>query len=190
MNCRVPWRVWLLLTRWATITFSRTLFHGVNEIYLKVQSSLSTFTYNNNSISPKNSAFDKLKEIRVISLRRCGQLRRNEITWNYGQLTDLETFYSISTTWWCGSLGSRTSWGVGFCIWATWNFCCGIYWDTVLGCIQKFPDWVENEINNKNIHSLRSNTDGYGGKAHQIDSQNSDTTAPNGTELYHLQFSL
>jgi hypothetical protein len=48
-----------------------------------------------------------------------------------------------------------------------------------------------NEIyayNNK--HSLRSNTKGYGGKTHQTDSQNSDTTAPSGRELYHLQFSL
>jgi hypothetical protein len=39
---------------------------------------------------------------------------------------------------------------------------------TVLrGCIQKFPDWVDNEIyayNNK--HSLRSNTKGYDGKTH------------------------
>jgi hypothetical protein len=37
----------------------------------------------------------------------------------------------------------------------------------VRGCIQKFPDWVDNEIyayNNKN--SLRSNTKGYGGKTH------------------------
>jgi hypothetical protein len=35
------------------------------------------------------------------------------------------------------------------------------------GCIQKFPDWVDNEIyayNNK--HSLRSNTKGYVGKTH------------------------
>jgi hypothetical protein len=34
-------------------------------------------------------------------------------------------------------------------------------------CIQKFPDWVENEINNSsnnNKHSLRSNTKGYGDK--------------------------
>jgi hypothetical protein len=31
------------------------------------------------------------------------------------------------------------------------------------GCIQKFPDWVD-KINNKNKHSLRSNTKGYGGK--------------------------
>jgi hypothetical protein len=34
-------------------------------------------------------------------------------------------------------------------------------------CIQKFPDWVDNEIyayNNK--HSLRSNKKGYGGKTH------------------------
>jgi hypothetical protein len=41
------------------------------------------------------------------------------------------------------------------------------------GCIQKFPDWVNNEINNNNNnnnnnnkHSLRSNTKGYGGKTH------------------------
>jgi hypothetical protein len=60
-------------------------------------------------------------------------------------------------------------------------------WD-VRGCIQKFPDWVNNEINNK--HSLRSNTKGYDGKTHQTDSKNSDTTAPSGRELYHLQFSL
>jgi hypothetical protein len=35
----------------------------------------------------------------------------------------------------------------------------------IRGCIQKFPDWVDNEINNNNNkHSLRSNTKGYGGK--------------------------
>jgi hypothetical protein len=34
------------------------------------------------------------------------------------------------------------------------------------GYIQKFPDWVDNEINNSNKHSLRSNTKGYGGKTH------------------------
>jgi hypothetical protein len=33
----------------------------------------------------------------------------------------------------------------------------------IQGYIQKFPDWVDNEINN-NKHSLRSNTKGYGGK--------------------------
>jgi hypothetical protein len=41
-----------------------------------------------------------------------------------------------------------------------------------------------NEIyayNNK--HSLRSNKKSYGGKTHQADSQNSDTTAPSGIEL-------
>jgi hypothetical protein len=35
------------------------------------------------------------------------------------------------------------------------------------GYIQKFPDWVDNEIyayNNK--HSLRSNIKGYGGNIH------------------------
>jgi hypothetical protein len=48
-----------------------------------------------------------------------------------------------------------------------------------------------NDINNdNNKHSLRSNTKGYGGKTHQTDSQNSDTTAPSGRELYHLQSSL
>jgi hypothetical protein len=37
----------------------------------------------------------------------------------------------------------------------------------IRGCIQKFPDWVRNEIyayNHK--HSLRSNTKGYGGKTY------------------------
>jgi hypothetical protein len=47
-----------------------------------------------------------------------------------------------------------------------------------------------NEINNNNKHSLRSNTKGYGGNIHYTDSQKSDTTAPSGRELYHLQFSL
>jgi hypothetical protein len=30
--------------------------------------------------------------------------------------------------------------------------------------VQKFPNWVDNENNNK--HSLRSNIKGYGGKTH------------------------
>jgi hypothetical protein len=30
----------------------------------------------------------------------------------------------------------------------------------------------------------------YGGKTHYADSQNKDTTAPSGRELYHVQFSL
>jgi hypothetical protein len=35
----------------------------------------------------------------------------------------------------------------------------------IRGCIQKFPDLVDNEINNnKNKHSLRSNTKGYSNK--------------------------
>jgi hypothetical protein len=34
-------------------------------------------------------------------------------------------------------------------------------------CIQKFPDWVDNEIYAYyNKHSLRSNIKGYGGKIH------------------------
>jgi hypothetical protein len=37
---------------------------------------------------------------------------------------------------------------------------------------------------------LRSNTNGYGGKTHWTDSQNSDTSTPSGRELYHLQFLL
>jgi hypothetical protein len=41
-----------------------------------------------------------------------------------------------------------------------------------------------------NKHSLRSDTKGYSGKTHQTDSQNSDTTASSGREVYHLQFSL
>jgi hypothetical protein len=39
-------------------------------------------------------------------------------------------------------------------------------------------------------YSFNSNTKGYGSKTHQADSQNNDTTAPSGRELYHLQFSL
>jgi hypothetical protein len=58
--------------------------------------------------------------------------------------------------------------------------------ECVRDCIQKFPDWVDNEINN-NKHSLRSKTKGYGGDTHQTVS---DTTAPTGRELYHLQSSL
>jgi hypothetical protein len=57
------------------------------------------------------------------------------------------------------------------------------YAPVIRGCIQKFPDWADNEINNNNKHLLRSNTKGYGSKTHQADSQNSDTTAPSGREL-------
>jgi hypothetical protein len=61
----------------------------------------------------------------------------------------------------------------------------------IWGCIQKFPDWVDDEIYAyKNKHSLRCNTKGYGGSTYYTDSQNSDTTAPSGKELYHLQLSL
>jgi hypothetical protein len=52
----------------------------------------------------------------------------------------------------------------------------------IRGCIRKFPDCVDNEINN-NKHSLRSNTKGYGGRTYYPDSQNSDTTAPSSREL-------
>jgi hypothetical protein len=41
-----------------------------------------------------------------------------------------------------------------------------------------------------NKHSLRSSTKGYGSKTYYTDSQNSSTTAPSGTELCPLQFSL
>jgi hypothetical protein len=58
-------------------------------------------------------------------------------------------------------------------------------------CIQTFPDWVGNEMYSYLwYYSLRSNIKGYGHKTHYIDSQNRDTTAPSGRELYHLQFSL
>jgi hypothetical protein len=48
----------------------------------------------------------------------------------------------------------------------------------------------DNEIHNNNKHSFRGNTKLYGGKSLYANSQNSDTTAPNGRKLYHLQFSL
>jgi hypothetical protein len=55
-----------------------------------------------------------------------------------------------------------------------------------------YPKVSDNEINNNNNneHALRSNTKDCGGKTHYTDAQNSDTTAPSGRELYHLQFSL
>jgi hypothetical protein len=74
----------------------------------------------------------------------------------------------------------------------TWrNTTATFLYDAVGECIQKFPDWVDNEIYAYNDKlSLRSNIKGYDGQTHLIDSQNSDTTAPSGRELYHLQFSL
>jgi hypothetical protein len=41
-----------------------------------------------------------------------------------------------------------------------------------------------------NVLYIGTSTKVYGGKTHYTDSQNSDTTAPSGRELYHLQFSL
>jgi hypothetical protein len=65
------------------------------------------------------------------------------------------------------------------------------FWLNIRGCIQKFPDWVNNEIYAYLwYYLLRSNTKGYGGKTDWTDSQNSDTTASSGRELYHLQLSL
>jgi hypothetical protein len=66
-------------------------------------------------------------------------------------------------------------------------------WQNIWGCIQKFLDWVNNKIsnnNNNNKQLFRSSTKGYGSKTHYTDSQNNDTTAPTGRELYHFQFSL
>jgi hypothetical protein len=54
----------------------------------------------------------------------------------------------------------------------------------------KISGLSHKEMNNNNIHSLRSNKKGYGGKIHYSDSQNSDTTALSCRNLYHLQFSL
>jgi hypothetical protein len=58
---------------------------------------------------------------------------------------------------------------------------------TCRGYIQKFPDWVDNEIYAYLwYYLLRSNTKGYGRRTHLTDSQNSATTAPSGRELYHM----
>jgi hypothetical protein len=59
------------------------------------------------------------------------------------------------------------------------------------GCIQKLPDWVDNELYAYFwYYSLRSNSKGYGHKTHYTDSKNSDTTASCFRELYQFQFSL
>jgi len=64
-----------------------------------------------------------------------------------------------------------------------------ILYSIIRGCIQMFPDWVDNEMYAYlRYYTLRSNTKGHGGKTHWTDSQNSDTTAPSGWEMYHLQF--
>jgi hypothetical protein len=60
----------------------------------------------------------------------------------------------------------------------------------VSGLSRKEINNNNNNNNNKDKHSLRSNIKGYGGKTRLTDSQNSDTTAPSGRELYHFQFSL
>jgi hypothetical protein len=65
----------------------------------------------------------------------------------------------------------------------------------VTKCYKGLWNWravVDNEMNNNNNNklSLRSNTKGYGGKIHETNSQNRDTDALGGRELYHLQFSL
>jgi hypothetical protein len=52
--------------------------------------------------------------------------------------------------------------------------------------IQKCSDWVDNEVNNSNKHSLRSNTKSYGGKTHKITIQ----LQPSCRKLYNLQLSL
>jgi hypothetical protein len=57
----------------------------------------------------------------------------------------------------------------------------------IRGYIQKFPDWVDNEMYAyKNKHSFRSNAKDYGDKTHYTDFLNGDITAPSGRELYHL----
>jgi hypothetical protein len=74
------------------------------------------------------------------------------------------------------------------------TFCCPqskLYSSANTRVYPKVSGLSHNEIyayNNK--HSFRSNTKGYGGRTHQNDTQNSDTTAHSGRELYHLQFSL
>jgi hypothetical protein len=53
--------------------------------------------------------------------------------------------------------------------------------------IRKFSDWVDNEM----MMMMMINT--HWEEIQSVlaaDSQNSDTTAPSGIELYHLQFSL
>jgi hypothetical protein len=63
--------------------------------------------------------------------------------------------------------------------------------EPIRGCIQKFPDWVDNKINNNNNNKrVEKQQNGYGGKTHYTDPQNSDTTTPSGRELYYSQFSL
>jgi hypothetical protein len=68
---------------------------------------------------------------------------------------------------------------------------CDISHNTHTRVYPKVSGLGHNGINSSNNeHSLRSHTNGYGGKTRYTDSQNSDTTAPSGRELCHLQFSM
>jgi hypothetical protein len=69
------------------------------------------------------------------------------------------------------------------CVLQVQNYSCEFKELQIWGCIQKFPEWVDNELNNNNNnnkHSLRSNTKAYGGNTHWTDSQNGDINAPSG----------
>jgi hypothetical protein len=61
-------------------------------------------------------------------------------------------------------------------------------WSNIRRCIQKFPDWVD-----KDIYAYIVNTRCYPlhrDMTAKLSRLNSDTTAPSGRQLYHLQFSL
>jgi hypothetical protein len=72
-----------------------------------------------------------------------------------------------------------------------------LLWPTVLQLYRwytrvypKVTGLSHKEINDNDKHSFRSKIKGYDDKTHYTDSQNSDTTASSGRELYHLQFRL
>jgi hypothetical protein len=73
--------------------------------------------------------------------------------------------------------------------------------DSIRGYIQKFPDWVDNEINSNSSSSSSNNNNNNNNNSWEATqsimaakltrvTQNGDTIAPSGRELYHLQFSL
>jgi len=63
------------------------------------------------------------------------------------------------TCWWFSSVPPGNCWDSTLKYATTTSFHCSLSYHflfgDIRGCIRKFPDWVDNEINNNNIHLLR-----------------------------------
>jgi hypothetical protein len=143
----------------------------------------------------RHNSYSSAFQMVIIRLKeKYSKHHRYEFIFKSTLIKHITTIKLITVLWNGWKLLKRCIWSIVFeFLWWLCNnlgdYSCGENAD-IWGCIQKLPDWVDNEINNNNKHSLRSNTKGYGHKIHWTDSQNNDTTASSGWELYNLLFSL